>query len=315
MKRSIFFSILGILLLIFVAFSGQTVFAASGWATLTSVHDLTGGTSVSAGQPLIAGHAYNVTLSISVPFNETNSQFQVSLNPAMGAQTGQFWYVQTPGYAGYNASAFTAGDKTVSFSQVQGQLVVSTEFQIPVNLTMRNASGVLLDIPQNSFQLVTVSVSGGSSQVGNITLSVQDQNIVTYLNTYQQDSTLVSSGKIDKAYSSIVNNILSQSQALYSAGLATQATSLLGTLTSSTFPAPPNNSTSTYLGIALVVVVIIAIVFALMAVRRRGQSGSASTVITDVQRELAMLEVTATRYDKSMAEKIKALREKLNDAT
>ena len=208
--------------------------------------------------------------------------------------------------------AFTAGDKTVSFTQIQGQLTLSAEFQIPVNLTLKSASGLVLHFPQNDFQLITVSVSGGSV-AGNVSLNVQDQTIETYLNTYQSDSRLISSGTIDKSYSSFVDNILNQSQSLYSSGLVSQATSLLGVLTSSTFPAPSNSSTETYLGAGLVVVVIIAVVFAVMALRKRGQSSVSSSVVADVQKELAMLEVTASRYDKNLAERLKALRERLND--
>ena len=200
----------------------------------------------------------------------------------------------------------------MSFTQIQGQLTLSAEFQIPVNLTLRSASGLVLHFPQNDFQLVTVSVSGGS-QAGNVSLDVQDQTIGTYLSMYQQDSGLIASGKIDKSYSSFVDNILNQSQSLYSAGLVSQATSLLGVLTSSTFPAPPNGSTATYLAVGLVVVVIIAVAFAVLALRKRGQSSVASSVISDVQKELATLEVTATRYDKNLADRLKALRERLND--
>ncbi len=285
---------------------------ATSWASVTSIHDLTGGTTVPSGQPLMAGHSYNITISIAIPFNQTSSQFQVSLNPQLQTLGAQYWYVLTPDYSGYNSSTFTAGNRTVSFTQIQGQLTLSAEFQIPVNLTLRSASGLVLHIPQNDFQLVTVSVSGGS-QAGNVSLDVQDQTIGTYLSTYQQDSGLIASGKIDKSYSSFVDNILNQSQSLYGTGLVSQATSLLGVLTSSTFPAPPNGSTATYLAVGLVVVVIIAIAFAVLALRKRGQSSVTSTVISDVQKELATLEVTATRYDKNLADRLKALRERLND--
>lgn len=295
-----------------LAFNSNSASASTSWASVVSVRDLTGGTTVQSGQPLIAGHSYNLTFSIAVPFNQTNSQFQVSLNPDLSQQGAQYWYVLSPNYGGYEASNFTAGDRTVSFTQIQGQLTLSAEFQIPVNLTLRSASGLVLHFPQEDFQLVTVSVSGGS-QAGNVSLNVQDQTIETYLSTYQQDSNLISSGKIDSSYSSFVNNVLNQSQSLYSAGLVSQATSLLGVLTSSTFPAPPNSSNTTFLAVGLIVVLVIAVVFAVLAFRRRGQSSVTSTVLSDVQKELAMLEVTATKYDKNLAERLKALRERLND--
>jgi hypothetical protein len=301
--------------MLFLAFNTNSASAATSWASVVAIHDLTGGTTVQPEQPVVAGHAYNITFSIAVPFNETSSQFQVSLNPQLQPQGAQFWYVETPGYAGYNAANFTAGSRTVSFTQIQGQLTLSAEFQIPVNLTLRSPSGtngLVLHFPQDSFQMVTVSVSGGS-QAGNVSLTVEDQTIQTYLTTYQQDSNLISSGKIDSSYSSFVDGILTQSQSLYSAGLVSQATSLLGVLTSSSFPAPPNSSTSTYLAVGLVVVLIIAVVFAVLAMRRKGQSGVTSSVISDVQKELATLEVTASRYDKNLADRLKTLRERLND--
>ncbi len=301
-------------LMILLIFSSNSASAATGWASVVAIHDLTGGTTVSPGQPLLAGHSYNVTFSIAIPYNQTNSQFKVSLSPLLQRQGSQFWYVQTPRYAGYNASNFVPGNKTVNFTQIQGQVDLSAVFQIPVNLTLRSVSGVVLHLAQNDFPLITVSVSGGA-QVGNVSQTVQDQTIQTYLTTYQQDSTLVSSGKIPSTYSSFVNNILNQSQSLYGSGLVTQATSLLGVLTSSSFPAPPNNSTATYLGVALVVVIIVAVVLAVMGMRRSGKSSVTSSVISDVQRELATLEVTATRYDKNLADRMKALRERLNDAT
>jgi hypothetical protein len=296
----------------FLFLGSASASTSTSWASVTSVHDLTGGTTVQTGQPLVAGHSYNVTFSIAVPFNQTSSHFQVSLNPELQQQGAQYWYVLTPGYAGYDSSNFTAGDKTVSFTQIQGQLMLSAEFQIPVNLTVKSLDGVTLHFPQNDFQLITVSVSGGS-QAGNVSLNVQDQTIETYLSSYQQDSGLISSGKIASSYSSFVNNVLNQSQSLSSQGLVSQATSLLGVLTSSTFPAPPNSSSSTFLAVGLLVVIVIAVAFAVLAFRKRGQSSVASSVLTDVQKELAILEVTATKYDKNLAARLKALRERLND--
>ncbi len=223
-----------------VIVSSNPASAATSWASVTVVHDLTGGTTVQPGQALIAGHAYNVTFSIAVPFNQTNSLFQVAINPQMQQQGAQFWFVETPSYAGYDASNFTAGDKTVGFNQIQGQLVLSVEFQVPVNLTVKSASGLILHFPQNNFRLVSVNVSGGS-QVGNVTLPIQDQTIGTYLNTYQQDSTLIPSGKIASSYSSFVNGVLNQSQSLYTAGLVSQATSLLSVPDFNTVPCSSNH--------------------------------------------------------------------------
>lgn len=310
--RNLFATFLAVSILVSMAV--PVAAQSSNWVSVTSVRDLTGNATLQPGQALLVGHAYNMTIRVSVPFNQTNSRFQVSLNGFMLPQGAQFWYVETPHYGGYTPSNFTAGLRTVSFKQVQGSLSLSTIFLVPVNLTLQQAGPLTLHLPLDNYSIIAVTVTGGAS-VGSVAMTVEDETISTYLNTYQSKSTLISTGQIDSAYSQLVNGVLNASQGLYKIGLADRATSLLNVLAPSAFPAPPNPTLFYALLGATVLLAIIVIALFVVMLRGRGKSQYTSAVANEIQKELASLEVTASKYDKSLADRLKALRDRLSEAS
>jgi len=291
--------------------------SSTNWASLKSVTDLTGNSPLPPSQPLIAGHAYNVTMQVVVPYTQNNTHFSASLSAALGAYQGQlFWNVKSLHYPGYNASTSTPGSRVLTFTQVAGTLTLSTIFEVPLTLTLYTSmpANFTRHLTVNNFTLVTVSVTGVSTPVGQLTVSIEDQTIQTYLNTYQQKSTLISSGQIDPAYSTVVNGVLAQAQALYQAGLPAQGTSLLNTIQPASFPAPPSTTTSTTLLAGVVIAVIVIILLAVLVLRGRGKRGFSEGIVSEVQKELALLEVTAAKYDKGLADRLQALRNRLSEA-
>jgi len=284
----------------------------TNWLSVQSVFDITGNASLQNSQPLLTGHDYNVTMQISVPFSQGSSQFALKLNQTLLASGAQYWYVKTPSYAGYDSSTFSPGSSQVSFTQVQGTVVVSVIFGVPLSLTLETAGNLTRHLAVMNFDYVVATVTGGS-QVGVLAATVEDQTIQTYLTTYQQKSTLISSGQIDPSYTTVVNGILAQAQALYALGLPDQGTSVLNIITPSSFPTPPSNTTSTALLAGVVVAAVIIVVLLVVMIRGRGKQGFATGVVTEVQKELAILEVTAAKYDKALADRLQALRNKLSE--
>jgi hypothetical protein len=301
------------ILLAFALISGVNVsHAETNWASTRSVFDITGNAALSPSGPLLAGHVYNVTLQITVPFTQNSSQFEPELNSKLLGSGAQFWYVMTPKYAGYDASTFVPGSRNVTFSQAKGNLTLSSIFEVPKNFTTVVYGNLTLHFTASNFTLVTVKVTGGST-VGQITANIEDQTIQAYLTTYQAKSTLISSGKIDKSYFTLVSGVLAEAQTLYSLGLPQQGTSLLGTIDPASFPAPPSTTTSTALLVSLVVAVIVIVLLAVILIRGRGRSGFTAGTVSEVQKELAILEVTAAKYDKQLADNLQALRNKLGE--
>jgi hypothetical protein len=303
----------------------QNTWTETGWVSSATVQDLTGNSALVNGQALLAGHSYNLTLQIVVPNTSISTKtFQVSLNNRLGPSTaGQSvdWVVHNPSYVGYNRTLFNGGDPTVSFEYMQGTVRVSAYFEIPQNFTIpvakySSASGngtITLHFPQQNVVLASV-VPFGSTGTGAFAATVEDQDIQAYNNAASQSSSLIPSGQIPSTYSSLVNSILSQASALNKLGLPTNGTALLGVITPSAFPKPPSSSLQTDLLAGLGASVVLVIVLLVVAIRSRGKSGYASGVINDVQKDLAVLEVTAAKYDRSMADKLKALRDKLSES-
>jgi hypothetical protein len=332
LRKSVYFAPVLLLLAAISLFGAPFAHAQSlagwtsaGWVSSASIQDLTGNANVEANQPLLAGHSYNATLQIKVPFSSISSgKYQVSLNNRLQAATGQsvFWVVRNPDYLGYDRAGFTAGSSTVTFNYVQGTLSLSAYFLIPANFTNPSATYVTpsgnvtkqLHLPQNNVTLVSV-VPIGSGSAGWFSATVIDQTIQAFQTNYNQASNYVPAGQIPSAYSSIVTPILAEAQALYSLGFPDQGTTLLGALVPSAFPTPPSSTLQTYLLAGLGIAVVVAIVLAVMTLRSRGRSGYSSSLIGEVQKDLAVLEVTAAKYDKAMADKLKSLRAKLSDTS
>lgn len=316
MRRQRGLSLLLVLSLAFLAIPAHA--ATTNWVSAYSVHDFTGNVDVAAGQPLLAGHNYNVTITLEVPFTQSISNFTVFLDPSMTLSGSQYWYVLTPGYAGYSPASFTPGSPAVIFTQVQGEVTLSAVFTIPATFTtqvLNNSEGIpfSLRFAKPSFDLITAFVTGGS-RVANYSITISDDAIQSYLNTYSQKSNLISSGQIDPAYTSVVNRLLAQAQTIYTSGLPVTATDLLNTLSPQNFPAPPSTTVSTLLLVSTVVLALVAFLLALMWVRTRSRRGFAGSIVSDAQKELASLEVTAGKYDKALAERLKKLKEQLGDA-
>lgn len=305
--------------------TSPTAWTPSGWVSSGTLFDLTGASSLASGQPLTAGHSYNLTLQINVPITSTITKtFAVSLNPRFGPATGQpvYWALHTSQYPGYDRSLFTASERTVNFNYTEGTLKLSAYFQVPVNFTIPIAKystpsgngSITLHLPQDNVVFVSV-VPAGSTSAGSFSASVEDQDIRTYLTDYNQTANLVPSGKISSTYQTLVNSILAQAQALDKLGLPDNGTALLSTIVPTAFPVPPSGSLQTTLLVGLVAAVIVVILLAVLMLRSRGRSGYSVGIINDVQKDLAVLEVTAAKYDKAMADKLKSIRDKLSESS
>jgi hypothetical protein len=300
--------------------------SATGWVSNVSIQDLTGNSNIPSGQSLLAGHSYNLTLQVNVPNTSTSTpNFDVSLNSLLqpsGAGQSVYWVVHNPSYQGYDRAIFSGGKSTVEFNYTQGNVKLSAYFEVPTNFTRpvgkySTPSGngsITLHIPEQSVTLVSV-VPVGSTGTGSFSAAVEDQDIQTFLNTYNQTSDLVPSGKISSSYSTLITSLLGEAKALDNLGLPGNGTALLDDIVPSAFPAPPSSSLQTYLLGGLVVAIILVVLLAVLNVRSRGKSGYSVGIINDVQKELAVLEVTAAKYDRGMADKLKSLRDKLSESS
>lgn len=310
--------VLGLLLLQIISGTAAASAQTTNWVTVVSIKDVTGNQSILPTAQELAGHTYNATIDVSVPPGTTGSEFKVSLDVNVTSAGPQFWYLHTPGYAGYNRSLFTSSLKSVEFDWVPGTVSLSAVYTLPLNLTEVAAHGLTLHLSQGAFPLILVlpvPTQAGSPPVGTLVVPVVDQSIQTYLSDYQTASTLITSGRLSSSYSNLMQGVLALSQSLYQAGLTDQAAALIADVSPSVLPSPPSSSYVSYIIAAVLVLAVLAAALAILWLRGRGKSGFATGVISQANRELASLEVVAGRYDKALADQLKALREKLTEAS
>jgi hypothetical protein len=219
----------------------------------------------------------------------------------------------TKNYGGYDSTTFTPGEKSIQFKQVQGKIQLAVLFTVPTDVTVTQALGETYRLLQKDFRLVQVSVTGGSN-VGIQNFNLSDSSIENYVTTLTQKSNLIPTGQIDKSYDSLVKGILAQADIVYKLGLPEKATDILNVINISNFPAPPNNSLQTILLGAVALVAIAAIIGFVMFSRANSKASMKTSAIDDARNELASLEVTAARYDESLAGQLKKLRDKLEEA-
>jgi hypothetical protein len=303
---------LAIAALLLLTFYGHASAQEPNWISVSSIHDITGNLTLQNGQPLITGHSYNLTLGVAVPFSQTASHFTMNLYVGVNASGNQYWYVHGS-YAGYNSSTLVAGSKVISFTQMKGAISLSAVFTLPKALTTNQQAGVTLHFNQNDFPIAQAVVTGGA-EVGSAKVTVSDEVIQNYLSLYGKASTYIPTGKIDKAYTAIVDSTVAQAQGLYNEGLPIEATNLLNTLDPAAFPAPPSSTLMYALFGGVAILAVLTVAFAIMATRSRAKRGYSSSIMGDVQRDLASLEVIAVKYDRSLADKLKGLRDKLTEA-
>jgi len=190
--------------------------------------------------------------------------------------------------------------------------MLSALFSVPSNITTSRSGGLTLRFAKDNFQVIQVSVTGGA-MVGKAVFRISDSAIEAYLDAQSKKSSLVPSGAIDQTYSQLVNNIIQQAQVLYQIGLPEEATALLNIVDPGNFPAPPNTSFVIFMGVGILVLIVVAIALALLYLRGRTRHAFTLAIVDEVQRELSGMEVTAAKYDKNLAEKIKNIRDRLSE--
>jgi hypothetical protein len=293
--------------LVLGAFASQT-----NWVTLISLKDTTGNAGVLESQPLIAGHSYNATLEIDIPFNQTSSTFSVSLNNTMTSAGPQYWYLMTKNYRGLVPSLYTPSEKVIMFKQIEGKIKLAVIFSIPATITIEQAEGFTFRFIKNNYPLVIVKVSGGSI-VGEYTPNISDSAIENYLALARQKANLIPNGLIDKSYTPILNSTLTQANAIYKMGMPEKAINILNIIDPSSFPVTPSYSLQMALIIGLIVIAIIAVVGFVMYTRANSKTALKTSIIDSTRNELADIEVTAARYDEALAGRLRNLREKIGE--
>jgi len=293
-------------------FHGNHAIAQISWITGYSIRDLTDNRDLQAGEPLVAGHTYKLSVTLLIPATQPGGVFIISLTDRMGRSGPIIWELVSQGYQGFDQNLFTPGQYNISFRQVQGSLAVAATFVVPQNYTVAYSSGGVVIRQPRDEQVITAAIPGGSV-VGVVRLRVVDGIIQTYENLYKEKSNLISSGAIDRSYESFVKELLAQASNLASLGLYDQAISLLRSISPSNLPQPPSgNIVLALIGGIIALGAMAAFLFIMMA-RARSARDEALDKIREARNRVAGMKVRAQRFDKALAQELESLEKILGE--
>lgn len=301
--------LISILLLIL---NGIYAAAQVSWITGYSIRDLTDNRDLQAGEPLIAGHIYKLSVTLFVPATQPGGVFIISLSDRMNRSGPIIWELVSQGYQGFDQNLFTPGQYNISFREVQGSLTVAATFMVPQNYTVVYSSGGVVIRQPRDEQVITATIPGGSV-VGVVRLRIVDSIIQTYENLYKEKSNLIPSGAIDRSYEPLVKEILGQASSLASLGLYDQAISLLRSISPSNLPQPPSGNMVIALIGGIIALGAVAALLFIMMVRARSARDEALDKIRMARNRVAGMKVRAQKFDKALAEELDSLEKILGE--
>jgi len=284
----------------------------TNWITLVSIHDETEDTQLTEKDPLLAGHTYNITVKIKIPYTQNTSLFAINLNNNMTRVGLQYWHLLTEDYKGIDPFLYTPSEKTITFIQIEGEILISIIFSIPQNATTKPIEKMTLRTPKTNQEILRINVEGGAT-VGTLVRDISDSAIENYLDTVEMKSNLIPNGQIDKSFLPLITDIIEKADKLYKLGLPEQATEILETIDPELYPPPPDTTLQTALTAGVILLAIITVAITVTYLRLNTRNRYNLSIIDETRDELANLEVTAERYDDNLANQLKRLREKLSE--
>jgi len=284
----------------------------TNWITLITIKDKTGDIQLNEEDPLLAGHTYNMTVKIKIPYTQNTSLFAINLNGNLTRVGAQYWHLLTEDYTGIDPFLYTPSEKSMTFIQIEGDILISAIFSIPQNTTTKQIGEMTLRTLRTNQEILRVNVEGGAI-VGTITRNISDSAIENYLNTVETKSNLIPNGQIDNTFQPLITAILEKAEKLYEIGLPEQATEILETIDPELYPPPPDTTLQTALTAGVILLAIITVAITVTYLRLNTRNRYNLSIIDETRDELANLEVTAERYDDNLANQLKRLREKLSE--
>ena len=209
---------------------------------------------------------------------------------------------------------YNPNQPTITFSQIQGNLVVSCFGSIPSGITETTVgSGTVLH-QQQDFALIQLTGPSGEilDQIKPAVVDAKIDEYHTLLAKAENTLQVLLNTEIAPAYISLYENIMNQSKTVNQQGFTDSAISLLKSL--SVTEAPPSTGTTiadTFFLPAVGALAALVVIAMLLFMRARGKAGYVSRVVEDQIRDLEGLTLRASKVDKTLSSGLQAVEDKL----
>ena len=261
--------------------------------------------------PILVGAELDITLTIAVPLTVPGSSLKVSTSMEHSFLQDRYWEISSTEYRVQN---YNPNQPTITFSQIQGNLVVSCFGSIPSGITETTVgSGTVLH-QQQDFALIQLTGPSGEilDQIKPAVVDAKIDEYHTLLAKAENTLQVLLNTEIAPAYISLYENIMNQSKTVNQQGFTDSAISLLKSL--SVTEAPPSTGTTiadTFFLPAVGVLAALVVIAMLLFMRARGKAGYVSRVVEDQIRDLECLTLRASKVDKTLSSGLQAVEDKL----
>lgn len=285
--------------------TGYTIADSTG-NTIAKLDPTTGLVTVVA--PISNNEELEVTLTITVATSDPSSSLTLSTGMAHSQDLDHYWVHDASD--GYDIGSYDPNSPSFSFTQAAGTLTISCYGEAQGTVSTVTSNGITLHVPV-SLNLITLTDPSGST-LDSITYNITDSSINNYNNLLSQEQSQLShlqSQNVDPGYTQVFQNVITQSQALASAGLTDQAAAMLNGLSTS---AQPVGAGITFIYIPLIAVfAVIAVLFIFMFMRTRSKVNYFHLVVEDQIKDLEGLTLRASKIDRTMASNLDSVKDRL----
>ena len=264
--------------------------------------------------PVLAGNEYKLSFRINVRQTVDNAVLELRLSESLQKKSKTvFWEIETvelPLTKDYNPA-----ERTIKFNHTQGVYRLSIVGDIDRALTSVG-SGVVFHKPVD---LTFITLTGpGETPYDDITINVIDNRIDDYRRLRSLKETELAQYKqsnVDPAYIQLYEKFLNIAISEAELGLVDNAINLMNNLQVEAPPVETGPSwQEQYFLPAVGALAALTIISAALFVRSRSRLGLVTMLVEDQIREMEALQSRASRVDRSLAQRLQEINDRLKEA-
>lgn len=261
--------------------------------------------------PVLAGDEYTLTFSLNVRQNVPLGVLELTISNRLEKESeAYFWEIENK----LPVIDFNSAYETIQFDHINGTYLISIIGKIDPDL---NKAGQIL-VLHNPRELTIVQLTGSDQLLDEIKITVIDSDIDDYnflLSQKEAELEEFRTTNVDPAYVLLYENFVALAKDQAYVGLIDSAKDLLSTLEIEVTPVQTGPSfQEKYFIPAVGGLAVLAILGIVMFIRTNGTLGFVRMIVEDQIREMEALQSRASRIDRTLAQRLQEINDKLKDA-
>lgn len=264
--------------------------------------------------PILAGDEYIITFTLNVRQTVDNAVLELTLTSFMDKMSEEYyWDIETPAFP--ETDDFNPASRTINFHHIEGVYIISGVGRIATDTTVFTTEGVTLHRPIN---LTLVNLDGPiGTEYDHISINVIDSAIDDYrflLGQKEAELQDYIERDVDPAYIQLYENFVALAEEEAGQGLVNSATNLLANLEVEAPPVLTGPSwMERYFLPAVGGLFVISVLGVFMFIRTNSRLWFIKMIIEDQIREMEAIQSRASRIDRTLAQRLDEINDRLKE--